>query len=62
MPLNRSALEIVLTECVFRVPELQVVGAVERWTNASPWVQATYNGAPMQPEQVRCFPPCGCVS
>jgi hypothetical protein len=52
MPLNRSALEIVLMECVFDVPELLVIRAVESWCKSSPWVQATYNGASMQADQV----------
>jgi hypothetical protein len=52
MPLNRSALEIVLTECVFKVPELEVIQAVEAWCKTSPWVLATYNGAPMQEKQI----------
>lgn len=52
LPLNRAALEMVLTECTFSVPELQVVQAVKHWTEASPWVKAAYGGAAMHADQV----------
>lgn len=52
LPLNRQALLVVLTECVFEVSEYKVVRAVKSWTERSIWVQKAYNSAPMPKDQV----------
>lgn len=52
LPLNRQALLVVLTECVFEVSEYKVVRAVKSWTERSIWVQKAYNSAPMPRDQV----------
>jgi hypothetical protein len=52
LPLNRQALLVVLTECVFQVPEFEVVKAVKNWTVNSVWVQKAYSSAPMPRDQV----------
>jgi hypothetical protein len=43
---------MVLSECSFKVPEVEVIRAVTRWTEVSPWVKSTYAGAPMQQDQI----------
>ena len=52
LPLNRQALLVVLTECVFEVPEYKVVRAVKNWTKSSIWVKNSYSSAPMPMDQV----------
>jgi hypothetical protein len=52
LPLNRQALLVLLTECVFEEPEYKVVKAVKNWTKRSIWVQKAYFPAPMPQDQV----------
>jgi hypothetical protein len=52
LPLNRQALLVLLTECVFDVSEYKVVRAVNNWTKKSVWVQKSYSSAPMPMDQV----------
>ena len=59
-PLNRSALETVLTECSFKVPELQVVQAVLHWCRKSSWVQSTYGSVDIAPREL-VRPRCCCL-